>query len=119
MKEYEEVKQRHLESDNETKKLGENDQEWKKKLGEDQEAAHTNEPKKNLKEYAEAATEELFRKKSEISEVKEKNEAGRNPKEQKKSRSVKKMSRRSPPPVETRNISGPRLFGTHARRAPA
>ena len=42
----------------------------------DQETAHPNEPKKMQKEHAEAAAEELSRKKIEISEVRERKPKG-------------------------------------------
>ena len=51
----------------------------------DQEAVHTNEVEKMLKEHAEAAAQELSRKKSETSEAREKNEAPETQRNKKKS----------------------------------
>ena len=100
-KECEEVKQRDLESENETNEQVEGkDQEWKIKFEEIltlmkemsrgqkeeakastgdfqrmvQESCHPNDPEKMLEDYTEAATEELLRQKMEFSEVREKNQ---------------------------------------------
>ena len=125
LKEYEEVKQRDLESENEAdKEVDGKDQEWKVKFEEIltlmkemsrgqkgkeeteaskgechrmvQEVSHLNEPEKMLKDYAEAATEELSRKKIEFSEVREKNDMLEAQKKQKRRvRNPKKMLSRS------------------------
>ena len=115
LKECEEVKQRDPESENETnEQVEEKDHEWKIKFEEIltvvnemsraqqekeeeakastgdchrmvQEACHPNDLEKMLKNYIEAATEELSRKKMEFSEVREKNERPENQRNKKRS----------------------------------
>ena len=73
LQEYEEGKQRNLESEHEA-----NEEVVKVRKGDGhimvQEVSYPSEPEKMLKDYTEAATEELSRKKMELSEVREKNE---------------------------------------------
>ena len=115
LKECEKVKQRDPESENETnEQVEEKDQEWKIKFEEIltlvnemsrgqkekeeeakastgdfhrmvQEACHPNDLEKVLKDHAEAAAEELSRKKIEFSEVREKNERPENQRNKKRS----------------------------------
>ena len=115
MKDCEEVKQRDPESENETnEQVEEKDQEWKIKFEEIltlvnemsrgqkekeeeakastgdfhrmvQEACHPIDLEKVLKNYIEAATEELSRKKIEFSEAREKNERPENQRNKKRS----------------------------------